>query len=570
MIAIALTGNATAQSVAELYDAGVKARLEQRFTEAIDLLQRAIALQPTNSDALVQLGLARLATNDLDGAADAFNQALAIAPDYHDARVGLARIAWRKGDLDGARAYAEQVIAAQPGNAEAQEILAAVNKAQAAAATPPPRPIKKAEPKAAPRQPRPDPTDAMMAKAKQLRMRAQFAEAEQVYRAVLKRHPRNVDALVALGLTVGSQQRFDEAASLYEQALSIDPQSVDARLAQVRLAMWSGNPTRARQLLNDASVLTTDNAEAAGLDARISLLEGDYDLAESKFRSLIEANPGDVEALVGLGDVKRARGDEDTAIEAYRQAEVLDPVSQDIKDRLSVKPPPRWRFDIGGEVSALSGGRANWTDSSMALSYRFAPQTWGSVRTRLATRGGTVDTQVEARLDHAFLPAFSGYGLVAGTPDANFLADFSMGGGASWRVTEKAGDVGPVVANVDARYDVFEGPDVWTIAPWLQVYLLDERLALSGRWVHAQDTAGTRADGYVLRAEAIVAEGLKFHAGYADVPEISDGSLVPTQSYFGGVSLDLNDRITLRGDYAHEERPSFDRDTFGLGASFRF
>lgn len=570
---LALTGNASAQSVAELYEAGVKARVEQRFDEAIDLLQRAVALQPGNSDALVQLGLARLATDDLDGAGDAFNRALAIAPGYHDARVGLARIAWRKGDLDGARGYAEQVLAAQPGNADAQEILAAINKAQAAATPPSPPPApkaRKATPKIEAKRPRPDPTDAMMARARNLRMRAQFAEAEVVYRAVLKRHPQNVDALVALGLTVGSQQRFDEAAALYEQALVIDPQSVDAQLARVRLAMWRGDVGGARKLLSGASALTAGHQEAAGLDARITLLEGDYDLAEQKFQTLIEANPEDVEALVGLGDVRRARGDEDAALETYKRASVIDPVSKDIKDRLSVKPPPRWRLDIGGEVSALSGGRANWTDSSMALAYRFAPQTWGSLRTRLATRGNTVDTQLEARLDHSFQPGFSAYSLVAVTPDANFLADFSVGGGASWRVVDQAGEIGPITANVDARYDVFDGEDVWTIAPWMQVHLLDERLALSGRWVHAQDTGGARADGYVVRADALVTERLKIHVGYADVPEISEGTLVPTQSFFGGVSVDLNERITLRGDYAHEERPAFDRDTFGLGVSFRF
>ncbi|MBZ9754568.1 hypothetical protein LB524_04655 [Mesorhizobium sp. ESP6-5] len=47
-----------------LYAQGVKARQEQYFEEAAGSLKRVLALQPANTDALVQLGFTELGLND--------------------------------------------------------------------------------------------------------------------------------------------------------------------------------------------------------------------------------------------------------------------------------------------------------------------------------------------------------------------------------------------------------------------------------------------------------------------------------------------------------------------------
>ncbi|WP_342634653.1 YaiO family outer membrane beta-barrel protein [Borborobacter arsenicus] len=230
----------------------------------------------------------------------------------------------------------------------------------------------------------------------------------------------------------------------------------------------------------------------------------------------------------------------------------------------------RWRLDLGSEISDLSGGRSAWTDSSASLSYRVTPDTTVGVRSRVASRYGQTDLQIEGRIDQAFSPLLSGYGLVAATPQAAFLARFSIGAGASWRALPRADAYGPVFLNLDARYDRFAGPDVATIMPWVQAYMFEERLGISARWVHAQDDEGTRADGYVLRADFVVTPRLNVFGGYADAPEISDGTLVPTRSVFAGASYDISDTLTLHGSFAHEQRPTFDRDTFGFSLTARF
>ena len=84
------------------YDRAGEARISGEPARAVALLEPLVAADASNSDAQVQLGLARLALGQLDAAEAAFKAALAIAPDYSDAQIGLARIAQRRGDRTAA------------------------------------------------------------------------------------------------------------------------------------------------------------------------------------------------------------------------------------------------------------------------------------------------------------------------------------------------------------------------------------------------------------------------------------------------------------------------------------
>ncbi|WOF42405.1 YaiO family outer membrane beta-barrel protein [Sphingopyxis indica] len=101
LFALALSCATTVQaqnSAPTDYELAVQARLAGDAARAADLLEPLVAADPHNSDAQVQLGLARMALGELDAAEAAFRAALAVAPGYTDAHVGLARIAQRRGD----------------------------------------------------------------------------------------------------------------------------------------------------------------------------------------------------------------------------------------------------------------------------------------------------------------------------------------------------------------------------------------------------------------------------------------------------------------------------------------
>ncbi len=564
---------AAAQTAAELYGQGMTARKEQRFKDAVAVLERAAALEPDNADMQVQLGFSRSALGDNAGARAAFTRALEIAPGYQDARFGLAQIDFRNGDLQQARERVDIVLKAQPGNAEAMALLASIKRAEEATARAAARVSGKigrptlASPKASKQGKQ---LEALLSRAREQRIDGHFKEAEALYRKALALSPGNAEILVALGLVAGFQQDFTAAESYFLETLRRRPGDLDARLGMVRLAIWRGETARARKLIDPILAEYPDNGEVLALSARIALAAGDNRQAEAQFQTIVAHDRSNTEALVGLGDARRAGGNESGAREAYRQALLLQPNSADVRQRLAATTPRKWRLDVGSEVSDLSGGRTSWTDNAVSLSYRLSPQTTVAGRLRLATRWGRTDTQFEARLDQALTPDLSVYGLLAATPDADFLAEFSVGGGASWRAIGRRNDWGPLFLNVDVRYDLYPESKVTTVSPGLQYFLLGERLGISARWVHSQDDAGVSVDGYVLRGDIVATDRLRFFAGYGNAPEISEGAPVEARTIFTGLSLDLKEDVTLNASYAHEERAAFDRDTFGLGLSLRF
>jgi tetratricopeptide (TPR) repeat protein len=336
LLAVAPAEQVLAQTAEELYREGTTARMEQRFEEAVSLLERAKTLDPENADVLVQLGFAQLALANNAAARQAFEQALAIAPSYEDARFGLAQIAFRNGKLAEARRLTETVLAAQSDNAEAKQLLASIEAAEKAEQAEPPG--AKAE---AARQPdkrvkaAPSRVETALQRARKLREEGRFAEAEALYREALALSPGNADILVALGLVAGFQQDFDEAERFFRAALERAPDYLDARLGLVRLALWRGDLAGAKTLVGAVVAQHPDNTEAQILAARISLQEGKARAAEAQFQSILEREPNDSEALVGLGDAQRASGDDRAARISYGKALALEPASADIQQRLA-------------------------------------------------------------------------------------------------------------------------------------------------------------------------------------------------------------------------------------------
>lgn len=557
--------HAAAQTVDELYASGVKARLEQRFDDAAGLLTRALALQPQNSDILVQLGFVELARNNLAAAREHFGAALALAPSYTDASFGLAAIEYRQGNFDAALALVEPVVAQQPENRDAANLLQSIRKARQAQADS--RKLKAMQQKA---KARAQTIARLMDEGRKQRLAGQTVAAERTYRKVLALDPRNGDALVALGLTLGAQGRYPEAGRYFDEALALDRNNLDARLGKVRLALWQNDLGTARSLLDGVAAKAPRNGDVLGLKGRVAFLEGDYDGARAAYEMALTQDPADADAMLGLGDALRAAGDDAQARLHYEKALRLRPGSQEIVERLAAPVPRKWRFDLASEISELSSGQGTWTDNFAVLSYRANPDLAMTAQTRLATRYGKTDTQLEARLDYTLNRPLSIHGLVALTPEADFLAKSSIGAGGIWTIETNSPPLGSVLLGFDVRYDEFTESEIWLAQPWAQFYLFNDRVWVTGRWVHVEDDQDNAVDGYILRGDVLVTDRLQAFAGYSDAPEISEGTIVDTESVFGGVAFDVNEDVTLRASYGFEMREAFDRDIYGLGVTVRF
>ncbi|WP_420563777.1 tetratricopeptide repeat protein [Thalassobaculum sp.] len=78
----------------------------------------------------------------------------------------------------------------------------------------------------------------------------EFAEAEPLLHAALKRNPKNPDGWNYLGFATRKLGKFDEAREYYFNALRLDPEHLKAMEYLGELYLQTGEPQLARDLLD--------------------------------------------------------------------------------------------------------------------------------------------------------------------------------------------------------------------------------------------------------------------------------------------------------------------------------
>ena len=181
MLALFLTLALFAQDPAA---AGLKALETEKYAEAADLLEKAIAADPKDLGSQFNLALARTFLNEDPAAIAAYRRALALKPGLYEASLNLGMVLLR---------------AKQPAEAVA--------------------PLK----------------DAAAAKPKEVRPRLYLAEAlaasgadaEGAYREALALDAKSAPAQLGLGRALAKQAKWEEATGAYRQAVALDPSYKD-------------------------------------------------------------------------------------------------------------------------------------------------------------------------------------------------------------------------------------------------------------------------------------------------------------------------------------------------------
>lgn len=181
MLALFLTLALFAQDPAA---SGLKALETEKYAEAADLLEKAIAADPKDLGSQFNLALARTFLNEDPAAIAAYRRALALKPGLYEASLNLGMVLLR---------------AKQPAEAVA--------------------PLK----------------DAAAAKPKEVRPRLYLAEAlaasgadaEGAYREALALDAKSAPAQLGLGRALAKQAKWEEATGAYRQAVALDPSYKD-------------------------------------------------------------------------------------------------------------------------------------------------------------------------------------------------------------------------------------------------------------------------------------------------------------------------------------------------------
>jgi predicted O-linked N-acetylglucosamine transferase (SPINDLY family) len=258
-------------TVAEVHSNLGNALLDRgRIAEAVSSLERAVALKPGDARLHLNLANALKAEEALDAAAASYARAAELAPKDVAALNELGTVLRQLGPFAESRSAFERALALQPDAAELHYNLGTTLMAEcridAAAASFEAAIARK-----------PDHVGAHINLGNARKEQRRIAEAASCYRQAAALDPNSSNAHYNLGVLFQEQGRMDEARVHHRRALAVDPDHAMAKLAlcmaELRVLYCTGDEIDERRAAYDTA-LGGLSAEAATPEQRRSLAGG--------------------------------------------------------------------------------------------------------------------------------------------------------------------------------------------------------------------------------------------------------------------------------------------------------
>jgi tetratricopeptide (TPR) repeat protein len=161
------------------------------------------------------------------------------------------------------------------------------------------------------------PTKRLMALAAEHQKEGRLADAEPLYRRILRQDPNNVDALRLLALIAAQTGHVDEAETLLRRAIAVAPDFVLAILDLGKLAKDEDRYADALECFDRAIAIDPDNAQAHYLRAATLAPAAYTHEAIDAYRRCLALRPTHVGALLGVGHLLKAVGKYHEAVASY-------------------------------------------------------------------------------------------------------------------------------------------------------------------------------------------------------------------------------------------------------------
>jgi len=275
-----------------------------------------LAVVPGNPQALLVLGQARAAQDDLAGARDILGALCRSQAEDGAAHAELGTVLSRLGDTTGAIAAFQRAVALSPklagawrslgdqcflagdtrgaDEAYAQHILASVN-------------------------------DPQLLEAARALCDNKLALAERLLREFLKRHPTDVAAIRMLAETGSRLGRYEDAERLLARCLELAP---NFRMARQNYATVLYRQNKAVEAIAEADrLLGEEPANAGFLALKAAALGqiGEYAQAVENYELLLKEHAAQPKAWMSYGHALKALGRQNDCIDAYRKSVALLP-----------------------------------------------------------------------------------------------------------------------------------------------------------------------------------------------------------------------------------------------------
>lgn len=257
------------------------------YQVAIIQFKNAMAATPKDAEPYYQLGLAYLASKDVNTAASYFHKATELNPKHTGAQLKLAELMSTSRDKDmvaEAQKRTKDVLTLLPEDTDALDVLAftelRLGQPESAEAH-----LKEALRKS------PNNLRSSIALAETRLARKDVAGAEDALKQAAAQAPKSPEPGVYLGGFYLALGKTDEAEKEYRHALEIDPKHAPALLALAAMQVRAGRPDQAEQTYRLISALPEKQYKP--IHALFLLQSGKRDQAVAEFEKLAKTDPDD-------------------------------------------------------------------------------------------------------------------------------------------------------------------------------------------------------------------------------------------------------------------------------------
>lgn len=253
-----------------------------RVDDASRIANRAVQLHPKDSFAYESLGMVQLDQLKFDDGRKSLQKALEIDPKDTRAKalIGRSYLSQKTPDPDKALAQFNQILVDDPKN-----------------------------------------IDALSGKAQALSGKNDVAGAVAVLQQLVKLQPDSVEAEDDIAQLYLEKNMVDQARQAFAQAIKDHPKAGEPFALQAEYDARQRNYTQAEKEFESALALAPDNLTLLFDYGRLELLtlKRAYK-AQSAFSKIVDAQPGNADALLWLGQTYAAQGQWTLARDQYRRS----------------------------------------------------------------------------------------------------------------------------------------------------------------------------------------------------------------------------------------------------------
>ena len=310
------------QELAQSLSIALKHHQSGNLREAETVYKQILQKDPNHADALHLLGVIASQFKKNDIAIDLINKAILINPCMHQFHSNLGIVLKRSGRFNEAIEHYREAIRLKPDNAESHNILGGLFENQG-------KFDDAIEHYQCALQLKLDYVEVYNNLANLLKNQGKLDKAVENYQKALKCNPGFAELHYNFGKALYDLGRFDEAIEQYKQTLHLDPNNSDAHNNLGNVFEEQGKLDEAIKHYKQAIHFAPDCAEAYNNIGNILKDLGSLEESIKCYQQAIRIKPDFIEFHNNLGNIFREQGKLEKAIEHYKHTLHLDPDNLD-------------------------------------------------------------------------------------------------------------------------------------------------------------------------------------------------------------------------------------------------